>query len=91
MSGVIDQDGQSLTWTAVYWRYHSRYEEERDSLQEAVAFLERGEEDGSLSSEAVLGPDGKVLYEFDRVNIWDLAEKLRNEATANERGVESGE
>lgn len=83
MPGVINQDGEALTWTAVYWRYHSRYEQECDSLDEAVRFLEYGEDDGSLSSEAIFGPNGKLLYEFGSVlngtSIWDLAERLREE------------
>lgn len=86
MPGVIDPEGRSLTWTAVYWRYHSRYEHECDSLEGAVSFLEHGEDDGELSSESIIGPNGEVLYDFGELSIWDIAGQLRDaEPEAGER------
>lgn len=52
-------------WVAVYWRYHSRSEEECFSLEEAVQYLAGGEEYGSLSSEAIRCPDGSVYTRDD--------------------------
>ncbi len=59
--GIIDQDGNEQTWTAVYWRYHSQCEEERESLADAYRFLASGEDYGSLSADCILGPDGEVV------------------------------
>lgn len=61
MPGVINQDGQPLTWTAKYWRYKALYEAEFDSLDEAQNFLERGEDDGELYPDSIVGPDGRVV------------------------------
>lgn len=80
MPQIITQDGQALTWTAKYWRYHSQHSETCESLEEAVRFLEYGEDDGALSSESILGPDGKVLYEFGRLSIWDVVRQLEEES-----------
>lgn len=60
---VIDQDGNPQTWTAVYWHYGVKYEEEFDTPEQALAFLVKGEGKDRLSPEAVIGPDGKVLYD----------------------------
>jgi hypothetical protein len=78
MPQVIDQDGRALTWTAHYWRYGGRHEEECDSVEEAILFLESGEDYGSLSSESILDPDGKVVYSFGPDDIWNLARRVRN-------------
>jgi len=48
-------------WTALYWRYHSKGEEECFSLAEAASFLEGGEDWGNLSAEGVRCPDGTVI------------------------------
>jgi hypothetical protein len=70
MSGVvIDESGNVQQWTAVYWRYHSRYQDEFDNFAEAFEFLKSGEDYGNLSSESILGPDGAVL--MDKQALWD--------------------
>lgn len=61
MSQVIDENGNPQTWTAVYWRFHSREREECDSLDEALSFLANGEDNGNLSATEVLGPDGTAV------------------------------
>jgi hypothetical protein len=71
MSRVIDQQGNAQQWTAVYWRYHHKYTEECDSLQEAIDFLEAGEDYGSLSSESILGPNGEVV--LNKGELFDAA------------------
>ncbi len=63
MTTTIDESGNPQQWTAVYWRYHSRYEEVCDSFREAYRYLENGEEYGELSSESILGPDGRELMD----------------------------
>jgi hypothetical protein len=78
MAQVIDEDGRALTWTAKYWRYHSPYEEECDSVEEAILFLESGEDYGSLSSESILDPDGALVYSFGPDDIWELARQARD-------------
>lgn len=67
MSPVIDEQGNPQTWTAVYWRYHARYEHEADSLEDALSFLSNGEDEGALSSEKVLGPNGEVVISEDEI------------------------
>lgn len=66
MSGtVIDESGNVQQWTAVYWRYHSKHEDEFDNFADAYEFLKSGEDYGELSSESILGPDGAVLMDKD--------------------------
>lgn len=60
---TIDEDGASQVWTAVYFRHFSRYEEECESLEDAVRFLDSGEDYGELSSVEVRGPDGTVVMD----------------------------
>ncbi|MFD4474661.1 hypothetical protein ACFWPU_00890 [Streptomyces sp. NPDC058471] len=45
-------------WTAVYWRYYSKCTETFDSWDEAASFLDNGENEGTMSSEDILRPDG---------------------------------
>lgn len=67
MTTIIDEWGNEQTWTAVYWRYGARYERQADSLDGALRFLEYGEEEGSLSSNSVLGPDGSVVVPEEEI------------------------
>lgn len=60
---VIDESGNPQQWTAVYWRYHSKRTEEFDNFADAYEYLKHGEDYGELSSESILGPDGKVLMD----------------------------
>jgi hypothetical protein len=60
---TIDEHGNVQQWTAVYWRHFGKYTEECDSFAEAYRFLTSGEDYESLSSEAILGPDGAVLMD----------------------------
>ena len=64
---TINEQGQVETWTAVYWSHFSQYKEAFDSLQDAWNFLEHGENAGTLSSVAILGPDGKVVMDADQL------------------------
>jgi hypothetical protein len=64
---VIDQDGNEEEWVAVYWRYHSQYTYEADSLDDALRFLHSGEDNGDLSSGEIRGPSGAVV--MDRAAI----------------------
>lgn len=64
---VIDQDGAPQVWTAVYYRYHSRYEDEFPSFEEAWAFMVHGEDYGEMSGAAVRTPDG-VEVDFDYIH-----------------------
>lgn len=45
-------------WKAHYWRYHSERWEDFDTPQDAIAFLNSGEDHGELSSAGVVWPDG---------------------------------
>jgi len=56
-------------YTAVYWRYHTKREMEFDEEHEAVNFLMYGEDNGDLSSDAVLR-DGEEIYSHE--GLWDL-------------------
>jgi hypothetical protein len=59
MSGeIIDQDGQKQVYKAHFWRHYSEEWEEFDSPEEAIAFLNYGEEYGTLSATGVVWPDG---------------------------------
>lgn len=71
MPETISQDGQQLVWIAKYWRYHALYEMECDSLEDAVEFLDQGEDAGELSSDSIVGPDGKVIHNYQTGNIDD--------------------
>lgn len=60
-------------YTAAYWRYKARYEEEFESEHEAVNFLMSGEDHGELSSESI-ARDGQLIYDHD--GLWSLFVKL---------------
>jgi hypothetical protein len=57
---IIDENGERLHWTAKYWHYGRLYEEECDSLYDALDYLEDGEDAGNLSSDSILDPDGNL-------------------------------
>jgi hypothetical protein len=56
------------TYRARYWRYHSKGEEECDTLDEAVAFLAYGFDSGNLSAADVVGPDGAVVLQGEELS-----------------------
>lgn len=58
---TIDPDGRPLKWIAKYWRYQSLYEEECDSLAEAINYLYWGEESGGHAGDSIIGPDGEAV------------------------------
>jgi hypothetical protein len=58
---VINQDGEQLFWTAVYARYHHRYDERCDDREEALAMLHWGQEYGELAPLKVVSPSGETL------------------------------
>ena len=53
MTETINPDGTSVLIEAVYYRYFSIYVEECDTVEDAQAFLDGGEDCGSLSSVGV--------------------------------------
>lgn len=71
-------------WTARFYRGGSIDTERFDSLREAAAYLEYGTDDCSLSVDAILGPDGQVLYNLGysdgQIGIEELRERLDAEA-----------
>ena len=67
MGDVIDQDGNEQVWKAHYMRYGSEEWEEFGSPEEAISFLNYGEDAGSLSSIGVVWPDGSER-EYDWVS-----------------------
>ncbi len=68
MPEVIDESGRQLVWTARYWRYGCVDEDEFDGLPEAYEFLVHGEDAGTLSSAAVIGPDGQVVMTAEQIS-----------------------
>lgn len=48
------------TYRARYWRYSKQGEEECASLDEAIAFLANGLDQGEVAAIEVVGPDGAV-------------------------------
>ena len=76
MSGpiVINESGAVQQWTAVYWRYFSRYKEPCDTFADAYRFLEYGADSGDLAVEAIVGPDGDVLVDADALHDAWLAD-----------------
>ena len=89
---VIDEQGNQQTWTAVYWRYHSRYEYEADSPEEALSFLKNGEDYGELSSECILGPDREVLIPKSQIHdvLWQFGEASQDDRPAVVREITGG-
>jgi hypothetical protein len=61
MTKIIDQGGNELVWTAVYWRHYVQHREECGSLEDAVRFLREGEYHGTLSMDSIICPDGKAI------------------------------
>ena len=61
MSKTYDEKGNELKFYALYYRYHSPYEEECESLAEAKDFLFNGEKYGELSSKGIKLPDGTEI------------------------------
>lgn len=54
-------------YTAHYWRYHSRQEEEFGTQDEAVEFLANSWDAGDCSPVAVVGSDGRSVLEGDEL------------------------
>lgn len=67
MPTIIDEQGNEQTWKAVYFRYFVRYEDPFESLDAALGFLSHGEEEGTLSAKAVLGPDGEAVVPEEEI------------------------
>jgi hypothetical protein len=76
-----------MTYVAHFWRYQSKREYRADTLIEAVSYLMRGEDEGTLSSERVTrGPraalDPEAVSElYVKVHDWrdrrELARLIR--------------
>lgn len=67
MTTIIDEQGNEQTWTAVYWRYHVRYEDPFGSLEDALRFLSYGEDEGTLFATEVRGPGGKPVVPEEEI------------------------
>jgi hypothetical protein len=67
-----DLDGQKqseVTYKAHYFRYSKKYEEECDTLEEAITFLAYSLYDsGQLSPVDIVGPDGTVVLEGEELS-----------------------
>lgn len=50
-----------MTWTAVYARHLVYYRKECDSRDEALDFLNNGEDENTLSGLRIVSPTGDVL------------------------------
>lgn len=61
MTKIINQDGEVLSWVAVYKRYFSEYRADCSSLEEALGFLYWGQGDGQLAANAIIEPSGHVI------------------------------
>lgn len=79
MAKTIDQDGNDLTWRAVYMRYYSQYEVACEDLDEAVSLLWWGQEDGQLSPLQIIEPTGHVLEGRDLDKALDDYEDAYNQ------------
>src|SRR5512139_2591762 len=62
-------------WHAIYWRFHSKSEDEFFSLDEAVGFLSHGEGYGELSAEAITTPDGGQIEGDELFNLIYAADR----------------
>jgi hypothetical protein len=74
---IIDQNGETLVWTAVYMRYYQEGREECDSLDDAVGFLWGSQDAGLASPTCIVEPSGRVIEgdELDQM-IQDLDRKF---------------
>lgn len=61
MPKIINQDGETLRWTAVYNRYMSPYEVSCESLRDAIGLLFWGQDNGDLSPTRIVEPNGNVI------------------------------
>jgi hypothetical protein len=68
-------------WIAVYWSLDSQYEETCYSLEEAVEFLDGGQENGTLSSDSIRCPDGTVYTRADLSGDGYWSDILETKAT----------
>lgn len=80
MTKTITPDGERLAWVAHYWRSYVEHDEECDSLEDAVAFLAGGTDQGTLSYNTIRCPDGRILDRdqvrelvWARLDTWDAA------------------
>lgn len=62
---TIDPEGNELVWTAHYWQHGYQDSDEFDSAEEAFAYLDSGQEYGTLAGDHITGPDGAVLVDRD--------------------------
>lgn len=50
-----------MTYTALYFRYGGSYDKQFDTIEQAQAFFTAGEEEGSMSSVAVIDERGEIV------------------------------
>lgn len=53
--------GAGLMYVLHYWRYHSPYTEEFLTAEGAISFAAYGEDEGTMSTEKITGPNGYLL------------------------------
>jgi len=58
---IINQDGETQIWVAVYMRHYCEYRAECDSLDHALGLLYWGLDDGQLSPSSIVEPSGNVI------------------------------
>ncbi|OPG13653.1 hypothetical protein [Microbispora sp. GKU 823] len=80
---VIDQDGKSVIWAAVYMRYGVQGQEEYASLDEAVACQVFGRDYNAHAPMHILGPDGAVVLDGE-----ELEEAMRKWREDEQREIE---
>ena len=56
-----------MKYYAHYWRYYSEYKDEHDTIEDAIDFLENGEDYGLLSAVDILDEDDNVLVNEQQV------------------------
>jgi len=69
---------ESAKATAVYYRYHNKYEEECDTLEAAINFLEGGEDDGDLSSRCIIYRGKEYSRHWSDNNYEDATAELNH-------------
>lgn len=84
MTKIIDQDGNELSWSVVYWRYRVQGQTECDSLDDALGFLWGSMENGLLSPESITEPSGRVI-EGDELD--EMLDDYDRQITSNRKAL----
>ena len=71
--------------TYTYWRYHTRYVEEEDSLTDALERAEYVEDSGEASVESITTARGKVINSDEMSHYWERHKELEKRGATRER------